>query len=126
MKVRDILFPDFPRFRDYARTAAVIPIELLYFHAAHDHWAPGSGVVERPGAEKGVDEIHFRGQLQPLSLTFVDDGSQLWGHLSYKLDFYDEATVEGLAASLERVLRAVGEDPGLRLSELPVTVPARE
>ncbi|HWC11103.1 MAG TPA: amino acid adenylation domain-containing protein, partial [Acidimicrobiales bacterium] len=63
MKVRDILFPDFPRFRDYARTAAVIPIELLYFHAAHDHWAPGSGVVERPGAEKGVDEIHFRGQL---------------------------------------------------------------
>jgi amino acid adenylation domain-containing protein len=126
MKVRDVLFPDFPRSGEYARTAAVIPIELLYFHAAHDHWAPGSGVVERPGGQTGVDEIHFRGQLQPLSLTFVDDGRQLWGHLSYKLDFYDEATVEALASSLERVLRAVGSDPGLRLSELPVTVAVRD
>ena len=124
MKVRDVVFPDFPRSRDYARTAAMIPVELLYFHAAHDHWAPGSGVVERPGAEKGVDEIHFRGQLQPISVTFVDDGREIWGHFSYKLDFYEEATVEALASSLERVLQAVGADPELRLSQLPIT-PAR-
>ncbi|HEX2273703.1 MAG TPA: condensation domain-containing protein, partial [Acidimicrobiales bacterium] len=120
MKVRDTLFPDFPRMGDYVRTASVIPIELLYFHAAHDHWAPGSGVVERPGSEKAVDDIFFRGQLQPLSLTFVDDGSQMWGHLSYKLDFYDEATVQDLASGLERLLVAVAADPGMRLGELPV------
>ena len=83
-------------------------------------------MVERPGTEKGVDEIHFRGQLQPLSLTFFDDGREIWGHFSYKLDFYDAETVEALASSLEHVLRAVGEDPGLRLSELPVTVAARD
>ena len=120
MKVRDTLFPDFPRFGDHVRTAAVIPIELLYFHAAHDHWAPGSGVVERPGSDEAVDDLFFRGQLQPLSMTFVDDGSQMWGHLSYKLDFYDETTVEDLGSGLERLLAAVAEDPGLRLSQLPV------
>ena len=123
MKVRDTLFPDFPRQGDYVRTASAIPIELLYFHAAHDHWAPGSGVVERPGSGEAVDDLFFRGQLQPLSLTFVDDGSQMWGHLSYKLDFYDEATVEDLAAGLERLLAAVAANPDLRISELPVNRP---
>ena len=120
MKVRDKLFPDFPTQRDYARTAALIPIELLYFHAAHDHWAPGSGVVERPGSERAVDDLFFRGQLQPLSATFVDDGSQMWGHLSYKLDFYDPATIEAVASGLERLFGVVGEEPQLRLSELPL------
>jgi len=123
MRVRDALFPDFPKQQDYARTAAVIPVELLYFHAAHDHWAPGSGVVERPGGEDPVDDLFFRGQLQPLSLTFVDDGREMWAHFSYKLDFFDEATIERLATGLERLLRAVGDDPGLRLSELPVGFP---
>ena len=123
MRVRDALFPDFPKQQDYVRTAAVIPVELLYFHAAHDHWAPGSGVVERPGTEEPVDDLFFRGQLQPLSLTFVDDGSQMWAHFSYKLDFYDEATIERLASGLERLLAAVAADPGLRLSELPVAEP---
>jgi non-ribosomal peptide synthetase component F len=121
MKVRDALFPDFPRSGHYARTAEVIPVELLYFHAAHDHWAPGSGVVERPGSERPVDDLFFRGQFQPLSVTFVDDGSQIWGHFSYKQDFYDDATVDGLAAGLEALLRAVADDPRLRLSELPLS-----
>ena len=124
MKVRDTLFPDFPKSGDYARTAAVIPVELLYFHAAHDHWAPGSGVVERPGTEKAVDDLFFRGQFQPLSVTFVDDGSQMWGHFSYKPDFYDETTVEALASGLERLLQAVAADPRLVLSELPSPAPA--
>jgi amino acid adenylation domain-containing protein len=120
MKVRDALFPDFPKQGDYTRTAAAIPIEVLYFHAGHDHWAPGSGVVERPGSDRPVDDLFFRGQLQPLSVTFVDDGSQMWGHLSYKLDFYDEATMDQVASALERVLEAVADNPKQRLSELPL------
>ncbi|MGI9032142.1 MAG: amino acid adenylation domain-containing protein [Acidimicrobiales bacterium] len=120
MMVRDALFPDFPKQGDYARTALMIPVELLYFHAAHDHWAPGSGVVARPGSEAAVDDMFFRGQLQPLSLTFVDDGNRMWGHVSYKVDFYDESTIDGLVSSVEAVLGAVGDDPGLRLADLPV------
>jgi hypothetical protein len=92
----------------------------LYFHASHEHWAPGSAVVERPDADTGADRLFVRGQLHPLSITILDDGEQMWGELSYKLDFYDEPTVELLAEGLHRLLPAVGADPGLRLSELPV------
>ncbi len=124
MRVRKALFPDFPAQRSVLATALAIPAELLYFHASHDHWAPGSAVVERPGSETGADRFFVRGQMHPLSVTILDDGSQMWGEFAYKLDFYDESTVEELAVGLERLLVAVGADPGLRLSELPVPAPA--
>jgi len=120
MRVRKALFPDFPAQRSPVATARAIPVELLYFHAAHDHWAPGSAVVERPGADTGADRLFVRGQLHPLSIIVLDDGDQMWGELSYKLDFYDQTTVDALAEGLERLLPAVGANPGLRLSELPV------
>ena len=71
-------------------------------------------------AEAAVDELFVRGQLQPLRITFLDDGTQMWGEATYKLDFYDPGTVDALAASLERVLDAAGRDPSLPLSQLPV------
>jgi len=48
-------------------------------------------------------EIHFRGQL------------------SYKLDYYEPATIARLAGDLQLLLDAVAADPGRRLSELPLT-----
>ncbi len=120
MRVRKALFPDFPMQRSWIETAKAIPVEFLYFHAAHDHWAPGSAVVERPGADTGADRLFVRGQLHPLGVTILDDGEQMWGEFSYKLDFYDEATVDTLAEGLDRLLTAVGANPDLRLSELPV------
>jgi len=122
MRVRQALFPDFPEQRSVLATAQAIPVELLYFHASHDHWAPGSAVVEHPDADTGADRFFVRGQMHPLSVTFFDDGSQMWGEFSYKLDFYDEATIEALAVGLERLLAAVGAEPDQRLSELPVPV----
>ncbi len=120
MRVRKALFPDFPAMRSPIETARAIPVEFLYFHAAHDHWAPGSAVVERPGSDTGADRLFVRGQLHPLSITVLDDGEQMWGEFSWKLDFYEEATVDTLAEGLARLLRAVGDDPGLRLSDLPL------
>ncbi len=79
-------------------------------------------MVERPG-DKGPDELFFRGHLHPLNVTFLDDGSQLWGEFSYKIDFYDAGTIDSLAEGLRRVLEAVTQDPGLKLSELPVVAP---
>jgi hypothetical protein len=52
----------------------------------------------------------------------LDDGSQLWGEVNYKMDFYDPATVEGLARGLEWVLRAVSATPDACLSELAAGV----
>ncbi|MDQ4132559.1 MAG: amino acid adenylation domain-containing protein [Actinomycetota bacterium] len=113
MEVRRALVPGFPTAD--VEVAAVLPNELGYFRVAHQEGARGAGIVERP-----ADELFFRGQLHPLSVTFLDDGRTLWIELSHKLDWYDDATVERLAGGLERLLAAVSRDPGLRLSALPL------
>ncbi|MDQ3932785.1 MAG: amino acid adenylation domain-containing protein [Actinomycetota bacterium] len=117
-RVRRAVLPDFPRGGPALLVA--VPVEFQYFHTTHDEWAPGAGVVERPGEDKGPDELFFRGHLHPLNVTFLDDGAQLWGEFSYKVDFYDRETIERLAEGLKRVLLAVTQNPALRLSELPV------
>lgn len=123
MRVREALFP---RFGEHTggpgHPLAALPVEFQYFHAAHDGWAPGLAVVEQPGPDKGPSELFFRGQLHPLSITLLDDGRQLWGEIRYKLDFYDETTVEALAGDLVRLIDAVTGDPRLRLSQLPVAL----
>jgi hypothetical protein len=93
---------------------AAVPVELQYFHTAHDEWAPGAGVVERPGPDKAF----FRGHLHPLQVSILDDGSRLWGQFSYKTDFYDDETIERLIDGLERLLGAVTREPGLPLSAI--------
>jgi len=107
MRVRRALLPEFPA--DPLGIAAVVPIEFQYFHT-------------RPQLEA---EYFFKGQLHPLSVTLLDDGTAITGELSYKLDFYEPATIDRLAGDLERLLDAVGTDPSLTFSELPVTPPER-
>jgi amino acid adenylation domain-containing protein len=107
MRVRRALFPDFPG--GGRELAAALPVEFQYFHT-------------RPRDP----ELFFRGQLHPLSITLLDDGTRIAGELSYKVDFYDSATVEALGRDLEAVLAAIGADPSLPVSELPVrSRPAR-
>ncbi|MDQ6947926.1 MAG: condensation domain-containing protein, partial [Actinomycetota bacterium] len=111
MQVREAVFPAFASGAG-GHPLAALPVELQYFHAGQDGWAPGIGVVERPGPDKGPDELFFRGQLHPLSVSLLDDGSQLWGEINYKTDFYDEATIEGLARGLEQLVATVAVDSG--------------
>jgi non-ribosomal peptide synthetase component F len=120
LRVRDALLPDFPTQVTAVELMAVLPIEIQYFHAAHDEWAPGVAVVERPGPDKGPDHLHFRGQLPPLSLTFLDDGARLWAECNYKVDFYEEATIERLVGGVERTLATLAGEPQVRLSGLPL------
>jgi len=101
MRVRRTLLPDHPT--GGLELAAALPIEFQYFHAGH----------------QPDPELFFRGQLHPLSITMLDDGTEISGEISYKLDFYDSETIEQLADDLERVVEAVGNDPSLPLSELP-------
>jgi amino acid adenylation domain-containing protein len=123
MRVRDALVPGFPAGPG-SHPAAVLPVDFQYFHTGQDGWVPGLGVVERPGPDKGPDELFFRGQLHPLSVTLLDDGTQLWGEANYKVDFYAEATVERVASGLERLLGAVAADPVVPLGRLAPTVEA--
>ena len=115
-RVRRAVLSDFPK--GGPALLAAVPIELQYFHTAHDEWAPGSAVVERPGADKGPDELFFRGHLHPLQVSILDDGSRMWGQFSYKSDFYDDETIERLGDGLQRLLDAVTREPGLRFSEM--------
>jgi amino acid adenylation domain-containing protein len=105
-RIRRALLADFPS--GGPALLAAVPTELQYFHTAHDEWAPGAGVVERPGLERGPDELFFRGHLQPLQVQVLDDGSRLWGQFSYKTDFYDAETIERLVAGLGELLEAEG------------------
>ena len=119
--VREALVPDFPRQETAVSLAAVLPTEIHYVRAAHDEWVPGATWVERPPPHPGTTEMYLRGHLHPLSVTFVDDGEEMWGELHYKLDFYDGATIERLARGLERLLAAVAAEPDLPLSKLSAT-----
>jgi len=106
MRVRRALLPGFPT--DPIGLAGVLPVEFGYFHT-----------------DERDAELYFRGQLHPLSITLLDDGCQVSGQVSYKLDFYEAATIDGLATGLEALLDAVGRNPSLRLSKVPVSPRAR-
>jgi len=103
MRVRRTLLSDHPT--GGLELAAALPIEFQYFHTS----------------DQPDPELFFRGQLHPLSITLLDDGTEISGEISYKLDFYDAETIKQLANDLERVLDAVGKDRSLRLSELAVS-----
>ncbi|MGH9125109.1 MAG: AMP-binding protein [Acidimicrobiales bacterium] len=118
MRIRATVSPDFPVVGGGGHPLAALPVELQYFHAGADAWAPGLGVVERPGGDPGPDRLFFRGQLHPLSLTLFDDGDQLWGEINYKADFYEATTMERLAVLIEGLLAAVPQRPDDRLSDL--------
>ena len=116
MQIRQAVLTEYPA--GGPSLLAAVPIELQYFHTAHDEWAPGAGVVERPGPEPGPDSLFFRGHMHPLLITFLDDGTALWGELSYKVDFYETRTIERLGRGLQRLLRAAVRDTSMRLSAL--------
>jgi amino acid adenylation domain-containing protein len=116
-RIRRAVLSDFPT--GGPALLAAVPTALQYFHTAHDEWAPGTGVVERPGPDKGPDELFFRGHMHPLQVSILDDGSRLWGQFSYKSDFYDADTIERLAGGLEELLGEVTREPALRTPTRP-------
>jgi hypothetical protein len=118
MRIREAVAPGFAAGPPGLAPLARLPVEFQYFHAGQDGWAPGLGVVERAGPDKGPGELFFRGQLHPLSITLLDDGTQLWGEVNYKVDFYDPPTIERLAVALERLLAMAATAPAMPLSEL--------
>ncbi len=103
MRVRKAVLPNFPTAGP--EVAAALPVELGYFHSS--------------GAGRAEQELFFRGQLHPLSVSLLDDGVQIAGEFSYKLDFYEERTISQLVRGLCQMLEVVARSPGLRLSQLP-------
>ncbi|MFP5022126.1 amino acid adenylation domain-containing protein [Pseudonocardia phyllosphaerae] len=107
-----------------ARAAARHPLfQVMVVHL------PGAG--EAPSFD-GVDarpvRVHRGVATFDLSVNVGDtadgpDGSGMSVTLEYSRDLFDRATVEGLAARFERVLRAVADDADVRLSAVDVLDP---
>ena len=116
-RIREAAVPPMPS--GGAAFLAAVPTELQYFPTARDEWTVGAGVVERPGPDRGSDALYFRGHMHPLVVTVLDDGAELWGSFSYKVDWYDAETIEALADAFVHILGAVVAEPSLRVSQLP-------
>lgn len=119
-RVREAVLPELAASRGAGPPLALLPVDLQYFRAAPDRWQPGAGVIERPGPDRGPDELYFRGQLHPLSITLLDDGGELWGDVVYKADFYHDATVARLVSGLGQLLGSALADPWRRLSSMEI------
>jgi amino acid adenylation domain-containing protein len=118
MRVRKRAFPDFPT--SGPEIAAALPVEFQYFRTSFAERSPGAAFVHAGAGCESDRELFFRGQLHPLSLTLLDDGVELHGTLSFKLDFYDETTIERLAAALEHLVATVASDPSHHVSTIAV------
>jgi amino acid adenylation domain-containing protein len=119
-RVRQALADAFPTEAPGPRLAALLPSEIHFVRATADRWVPGANWVERPPPHEAPVKLFLRGQLHPLSFSFLDNGEVLWGEVRGKLDFYERHTIERLAAGLEVVLAQVARDPAVPLSELAV------
>src|SRR5258708_15839056 len=71
--------------------------------------------VERAGEEEVKATAKF-----DLLLSLSERGKEVEGALEYNVELYDGETIERMSRQLERVLRAVGENEGCRVSELPL------
>lgn len=109
MRIRGKVLPDFPRTG--VELLASVPTEFVYFR-----------IPARDASDTlPSDDIYFRGQLHPLSVTLLDDGNRLWGTLSYKLDWYDARSIESVQADICKVLEAVDVLMPIRLSAFPLS-----
>lgn len=90
------------------------PIGIEFFRAARDQWAPGVAVVASP--PHGVDAD--APSMGPLTFTFYDDGTELWGHLRYNPAMVDRRSAQAIAADFGAVLTTAMAEPGIRLGSL--------
>jgi hypothetical protein len=103
-RVRSALMGDDRRGLDPGRGATELPVDVQYFTARWDNWQPGSAALARH-PRHGVEDPYFvRGQRHPLMFSFFDDGTEMWATISYKPAFYNDGTIDWLAAQLTTVL----------------------
>ncbi len=76
-----------------------------------------------PGLEVAAAEVPTGTAKLDLTLFLTEAGGALRGDFEYASDLFEPATVERMARRLESLLRAVAEDPGARLADLPILAP---
>ena len=77
-----------------------------------------------PGVEAGLLDVDTGTAKFDLTLMLVEDGGGATGWMEYARDLFDPGTVDRVLGHLRTLLEAAVEDPGRRLSELPLLTAA--
>ena len=85
----------------------------------------GGPQLDLPGVATDTLNVHQGEHFLDFSLTFTEEPDRLGLLVEYAVDLFDRWRVEGCVRHLERVLRAVSADPGVRVSGVEL-VPAQE
>jgi amino acid adenylation domain-containing protein len=80
-----------------------------------------------PGIETELMDVDTGTAKLDLTLMLTEEGRGAVGFLEYARDLFEESTVQRMLGHLGTLLAGVAEDPGRRLSELPIlTAPEME
>lgn len=99
-----------------ARHPGVTPLFQVLFTLEHDvrrRW-------ELPGARVTTEVSPYRPARTDLSFSLEESEGVIDGDIEYRTDLFDADRIERLAGHYLVVLDAVADDPGRRLSELPL------
>jgi len=81
---------------------------------------------ELPGVETELLDVDTGTAKFDLTLMLVEDGGGAAGALEYACDLFDAGTVDRMLGHLCTLLEAAVEDPGRRLSDLPLLTAAEQ
>jgi amino acid adenylation domain-containing protein/thioester reductase-like protein len=100
-----------------ARDPSRSPLFQIVFNFQADQSSAGT-----PGSE--LRDMHNGGSDFDLLFNVVARADGITAHIDYYADVYREATVAGIAAAFQAVLRAAAADPGQPVGVLPLLSPA--
>jgi amino acid adenylation domain-containing protein/thioester reductase-like protein len=100
-----------------ARDPSRSPLFQVVFNFQADQSSAGT-----PGSE--LRDMHNGGADFDLLFNVVAGADGMTAHIDYYADAYREATVAGIAAAFQAVLRAAAADPGQPVGGLPLLSPA--
>lgn len=95
-----------------------LPVDVRFFRAASDVWRPGMNIVARPPGERSPQSFFVRGQRHPLAATLIDDGTRMWGRVTYKAEVYEDRTIERFTARLQSLLAIAVHYVDLTIDEM--------
>jgi len=95
---------------------AIDLVDVEFFYAHPRRWSPGVNIVARPPTSRVPTDDDWADYSQPLEFALFDDGQDMWGKLTYRVDFFDHGTAEALAADFEHLLGAMASGWMKRLS----------
>lgn len=115
---RNVAFVDVVAAMSPHRDKAKIPLVQVWLQLLHGDHVPRLELRGLSVTKLGISDAGIVADLV-LTVSEVADELDFWA--DFASDLFDAARVERMLAHLEQALEAVAADPGVRVSELPLT-----